>query len=232
MEKLFNLIFPPECAFCGAIKSVFCDYCLNLCKVLTKSLCVVCGKASDKGKTHEHCWIPGSPSQLMSVFEYSGLVRNCIRLSKYKKREFSTLKKLTERALHIVEYEIMEMLENGDFLVVPVPLHKITLRKRGFNQAEIIADLIGKKFSLKKEYSSLNRIKETQPMFGKSRIERFLNLESAFKVNKYLTKRISGKNILLVDDVCTSGATFLEASKALIESGAVDVKCFALSKKI
>jgi len=76
--------------------------------------------------------------------------------------------------------------------------------------------------------SILIRKKDTPHQTTFDRESRFKNVENAFKVNK----KVEGVNILLVDDICTTGATFLEASKLLMNAGAISVECFALSKKL
>ena len=76
--------------------------------------------------------------------------------------------------------------------------------------------------------SILTRIKDKHAQHDLSRPDRFKNIEGSFASSE----RVKGKKIILVDDICTTGATFLEASKVLFEHGAADVKCFALSKKV
>jgi len=137
-------------------------------------------------------------------------------------------------ALKILAKEMASLAYNfekdlTDFTVVPIPVSKKREKTRGFNQVKIISEEIAKKFNLKIENSILARKKETDVQHKHGREERFKNLEEAFTANP---KKVSGKKIVLVDDILTSGATFLEASKTLYKAGAKEVKCFALSKKI
>ena len=100
-------------------------------------------------------------------------------------------------------------------LVVPVPLHKSKIKERGFNQAEELAASVARLLNVKVDSLSLNRIRATRPQFGLNRGERRRNLEGAFAASSAL----SGKNVILVDDVLTSGATIYECARAVAAAG-------------
>jgi len=137
------------------------------------------------------------------------------------------MKKLSTEATAIA-YE-WDFINLEGYTCVPIP---ISIRKeayRGFNQAELIAKTLSWKFGLRYEISILNRVKDTRSQFSLSRKERFQNLNASFTC---LEEKVRGRKFLLVDDVCTTGATFLEAAKTLYLAGALDVKCFSLSKKV
>lgn len=224
MENLLNIIFPPKCVFCNSAGRIFCNSCLNETKILKEQRCIVCDTYSKNGITHERCLSKEVPLESISLFEYTGYVRECIRISKYSKKLFMCLKVLCEYGL--ANSKIPRTYYKG-FCVVPIPVSKIKYKQRGFNHADIIAYCVGRYFGLKVISEVLMRGKDTKAQYEKSRKERFENLEGAFYVNKKLAQ---GKKILLVDDVCTTGATLLEASKVLSVEGAVDVKCFTLSR--
>jgi ComF family protein len=259
MEKIINTIFPPKCVFCGAVGDVFCENCISTCNILKEQRCLICDRPSFDGKTHEYHFYKNQsppslnnrlrehsgasqpknavmkaitalgtkkyPSQLISPFIYEKNVRECIRKSKYSSRLFSCLKRLSFEGVNIV-YEWGYSFK--DFVVVPIPVSKQKENLRGFNQADIISKIFAKRFNLVVENSILARIKDKHAQHSLSREERFQNIKDSFLADK----RVEGKNIVLVDDICTTGATFLEASKVLFENGASDVKCFSLSKKL
>lgn len=103
--------------------------------------------------------------------------------------------------------------------VVPIPMSKNRLRKRRFNHAEELAEIVAKKTSLEFEPTLLCKIKNTYPQAEcKNRRERLENIRGSFAVNPNFDAR--GKNFLLVDDVATSGATLDEAARVLKKSGA------------
>lgn len=226
MDNLINKMFPPKCLFCNTVGDIFCDNCISNCNILPTQFCVVCDRQSEDGFTHKSCIkTGGEPLCSVSVYEYEGLVRECIRKSKYSQREFMALKKLSFEAVSVA-YDWG--LDFADFRLVPIPVSKGREKQRGFNQVDVISKAVSMKFKVPIDISILSRIRDTKAQHGVGREQRFLNVKGAFEANK----NVSGYKILLVDDICTTGATFLEASKVLYKSGALEVWCFSLSKKI
>lgn len=226
MENLFNAIFIPTCIFCKSTGSVFCLRCLAKCSVINEGFCVVCERRSLDGLTHLSCCNPSTPLQIFASYKYEGLVQQCIKKSKYGPKYFASLKRLINSA---VTYASKCGSDWKDFVVVPIPLSKNRYRERGFNQAELIGLEICKQFGLKMDLAILNRQKETRVQFASNRVERFKNMSQAFAADQ---KRVSGKKILLVDDICTSGATLLEASKCLHAANCDQIKCFTLARRL
>jgi len=113
-------------------------------------------------------------------------------------------------------------------LVAPVPLHPARLRKRGFNQAQLIAEVLSEELDLALDTKGLKRIRNTgAQMEIKDRDKRKTNVRGCFSADR---EKFSGKSILLVDDVYTSGATIKEAATALRQAGAKEVNTFVLAK--
>jgi len=102
--------------------------------------------------------------------------------------------------------------------IIPIPLHKTKLREREFNQAEILSRHIAKEFRKCVLTDVLLRTRETKTQADLEMAERILNVRDSFSVTKH--EQIRRKNILLVDDVLTTGATSSEAAKALKNAGA------------
>jgi competence protein ComFC len=227
MDKLFNLLFPPKCLFCNRVGDIFCDYCLAECLLLNPQYCVVCDQISSDGFTHKNCKGANLPSQSISVYLYTGKIRDCIKFSKYGPKQFAALKKLSDEAGDIAfEWNFIDF---SNYVCIPIPVSAKKEAYRGFNQAELIAKTLSWKFNLKYEKSILTRLKDTRSQFNLNRKERFQNLLGSFACT---ASKVCGRKFLLVDDVCTTGATFLEAARVLYLAGAVDVKCFSLSKKV
>jgi len=226
MDNIFNKLFPPRCLFCGSVGSVFCENCLSGCRLVKYQKCLVCDKPSLDGKTHQTCLRLGIPTQLISIYEYYGKVRDCIKKSKYYSRQFMALKILSREALGL-SYEWSGSFDG--FICVPIPLSKEKYLNRGFNQALLIAHTLAKGHKLTVDESILIRDRGTKAQHAINREERFKNVSGCFSATE---GNVGGKKILLVDDICTTGATFLEAAKTLYKVGAVEVKCFALSKKL
>jgi len=224
MEKALNILFPPKCFGCGANSGYFCHQCMLECKVARHFYCVVCDKPSVVGETHECCKKPGTPVSIFSPFEYKGLVRKCIMRAKYRSRLFAPLKTISREAADIAS---KCGLTYENYIVISIPLSGKRAKERGFNQAEFIARAVADRFSITYQDSFLVRNKETKAQHKKTREERFKNLENAFIVKKDL----QGQKILVVDDICTTGATLLEAARALHQAGAKEIKCFTLAKE-
>lgn len=111
-------------------------------------------------------------------------------------------------------------------VIIPVPMTKRSLLKRGFNQSLLIAKEVSIKKGIPLDIDSLQKPKETLPQVGLGAEERVKNIKNAFSVKGDL----KGKRVLLVDDVMTTGATLRECSKTLLKAGAIDVKGLVLAR--
>ncbi len=224
MENLVNTFFPAKCFNCGENYGDICRACLNECLIARNFYCIVCDKPVVKGKTHVKCEGNFTPRSIFSAFEYSGIVRKCIKTAKYRSKTFAPLKKL---ALEAAKMASTCNLQYQGYTVTSIPLSRKRNKERGFNQAGLILSAIARQYDLSHRESILARKKQTKAQYGQARKERFENLRGAFVCNR----NIKGQKILLVDDICTTGATLLEASKVLRSAEAQEVQCFTLAKK-
>ncbi len=115
-------------------------------------------------------------------------------------------------------------------IIVPVPLHPKRLRWRGFNQALLLGREVSRRWQIPVDPFILLRVKETAPQTQLPEEERRKNVRRAFDVNS--GKTIDGKNVLLVDDVYTSGATVNECSHTLLRAGAKEVHVLTLARAV
>jgi ComF family protein len=253
MENLMDIIFTPKCAFCGRLGKNICTDCLLLCNRQKHQKCIVCDKISSYGYTHEYCAyiekrireeprryqprrtshkiLPTSihpPTQLLSCYEYAGLVRKGITKAKYGRKKFVILKTLSQRGiLDIVsQYHDIASLSTNSILV-PIPSSRSNMKVRGFNQAEVVAKEFCKVLGLPLKTNLLKRKLDTKRQHSKTREDRIKNVSNAFAVSANLARN---KEILLVDDICTTGATLLAASTTLYAAGVKEVRCLVLSK--
>lgn len=121
--------------------------------------------------------------------------------------------------------ELCDFGEVGERAVTAVPMWKNKIRERGFNQAEMIGKLIATHYKVP-SFVMIERIKNTKPMYGLCKDERYKNIKNAFK---YVGKQIPDK-IILVDDVWTTGATMRECTLALKQAGVREVWGVALAR--
>jgi ComF family protein len=121
-----------------------------------------------------------------------------------------------------------DILADAD-LLVPIPLHRLRLAARRFNQSAELARVVSRECGAPVETHALLRVKATAPQVGLSRAQRSVNLSGAFRIDPERAALIEGRNIVLVDDVLTTGATANAAARALLKSGAgqVDLLVFA-----
>jgi len=115
-------------------------------------------------------------------------------------------------------------------LILPVPLYSTKQRQRQFNQAKLIARPLARVFSKELQNKLLIKIKSGPAQVDLSRTERFKNVQGAFRVKN--DKLLKNKNILLVDDVFTTGATVNECARTLSEAGANRIDVFVLARSL
>jgi len=114
---------------------------------------------------------------------------------------------------------------------VPIPLYKIRHRTRGFNQAELLAKEVANHFNLPLEINLLKRTIPTEPQANiKDDEKRKTNIKGVFKIHPSFLKKLRDRNIILIDDVSTTGATLVEAGKILKNNGANQVWALVVAK--
>jgi len=172
-------------------------------------------------------------SKYNALFQYKNkLSRKAIWAIKYNKNQ-NIIKKFSNLLYEFILENISEEMTFSTFnnpLIIPIPMHKNNLKERGYNQSELVAKEIfrideGKNFEIL--LNTLTKIKETPHQSSlKNKSERLKNLKDCFRADEKLVKN---RNIILIDDVITTGTTMKEASKTLREAGAKKVVCFALT---
>lgn len=197
-------------------------------------ICLVCNRASYDGLTHPKCRgvyvIDGS----FTSVDYKGTVKKLLYTFKYKPY-VSNLSTLLSDLFYegLIQQEgfmrAMEQSSNETIVLVPIPLHSTRLRQRGYNQSEILAIELGKKFDLPIE-NLLTRVKKTISQFGLKREERIENVKGAFLIHNSKFIIQSSTNVFLIDDIMTSGSTFLECAYVLKKAGVKRVWGLALAR--
>ena len=194
--------------------------------------CIGCKRNTPFGQTCFLCAKTNSVDQLLIVADYKDpLVEKSLKFLKYRfisdlERPLSVLMKKYLKWLTLdKKFNVFE----GSPLLIPVPLHPRRLNWRGFNQSELLAKDIADTFQMEMALDVIERTGNAVPQADiKEREERLKNLNGIFGVKNGI--RIAGREILLIDDVCTTGATLNECAKVLKASGASKVVALVVAR--
>lgn len=212
IEKILDLIFPPVCGICNKeINTYLCGKCE---KEINKITCVGENKYKDKYfSTH------------MYLFKYEGIIRN--KIISYKFNDKPYLYK-TFCEIFVKNKKVCEFLKKYD-IIISVPMYKKKKNQRGYNQSELIAREIAKKIeNIEYRNDILIKIRNTAKQSSLNKEQRKENLKNAYVVNN--NEYILNKNILIFDDIYTTGSTANECAKTLIEAGAKDVGILTIAR--
>ncbi len=159
----------------------------------------------------------------------NSIVKNLIHKFKYQKIYCiqPTLKQILSTSL--IQHQ--SYFKHNKYIIIPIPLHKYKKRTRGFNQSEIIANIISKILNIKTYNNVLIRFKNNPPQANQTDIlKRQENAKNIFKINENQKHLIKNKNIILVDDVFTTGSTLNECAKILKQNKANNIIAICLAK--
>ena len=237
IRQIAKIIFPDNiyCIRCASIIDstrpyALCDDCIRNFHWTNKKTCDKCGKLMEddgiyilcKDCRHDsHYFKKGFTCLMYGLYE-----KELVLAFKYGKQGYMG-EKLADMMMDRMEPEFENGL-NVD-IVIPVPIHKKKLRQRGFNQAELMARPLSKKWGLPLDCKTLIRTKSTPAMSNLTPLQRRENIAGAFVIEKVKEGVVKDKSILLVDDVYTTGSTVDECSKVLLAAGAKDVYVITLA---
>jgi competence protein ComFC len=223
-----DLIFPKKCVVCKKHGSYLCEQCFAFLSFDAKSLCLACNNPAFNNLTHPRCKRKYTIDGCFSALAYNKTVQKLIFNFKYKPY-LTDLKTVLSDLFYesiIQNEQFQQQIKKGEWILVPIPLSSPKLRRRGYNQAEILTKELAKKFNLSAQ-DLLTRVKETKTQVGLTNLQRKLNVKDAFLLKPHAVFVVKHKNVLLIDDVVTTGSTLLEAAKVL-KKGHVD-KVFGLT---
>ncbi|MBU4353430.1 ComF family protein [Candidatus Parcubacteria bacterium] len=213
IHTFLNFLFPQKCVGCGIKNNPpsdgLCDECL--------------AKIDYSG---------GAPRPyIFAASAYNdAYIKKTIWLLKYRgaRGAAESLAKLIYERAGEARLPIGSRASKSNWIIIPIPLSKKRLRERGFNQSELIGKHLSARMSVRMETNVLYKKFHTETQVSvKDKNERLKNLKGSFGVKN--PDMIRGANIILIDDVCTTGATISEARKVLREAGAKKVIAFVVA---
>ena len=220
---LFALVLPPRCPGCGVIvdgDGRFCPACFSGIEFIGPPQCETCGVpfAYDRGSGS----LCGACNQEPPVWRraraaltYQGAARAALLRFKFADREHLAAMMAPQMARAGAD-----LLGNG-VLLVPVPLHRWRLWRRGYNQSALLAQWLARAGHGELLVDALVRVRATRPSVGLNPTQRLANVKGAFRVRE--KQLVRGRHIVLIDDVLTSGATAAACAKTLMRGGAASV---------
>jgi len=221
-RHFLDLLFPPRCLGCRKPGVWLCQACLEQVPRIESSFCSICGdRAGNDGLCSRCRTRPLRIERIRSVLYFEGVLREAIHRLKYR-----GCVALAEPLGSLMAAYLDEHPMPAD-VVVPVPLHITRLRERGYNQAALLAHEMARGNGLVVNEHTLVRERATAAQVTLSAEERRLNVKEAFRC---VDAGVVGRKVLLIDDVCTTGATLEACALALYEGGASSVQALTLAR--
>ncbi|MCL2473380.1 MAG: ComF family protein [Alphaproteobacteria bacterium] len=233
---MLDIVFPPECIVCDApvgSPNSLCIDCWKNIEFISDPVCDQCGKPLEyypdfAEKERVLCFeciaVPSSVHQARAVMIYGDTSKKLILLLKHGDRVHLA------RILAPLMVSTGRDLLNAADIIVPVPLHTSRLLHRRYNQASMLAKHVGKLTSTPVLFNTLRRVKNTHPQGIMSKEDRDKNIHNAFHITASEKFKIRSRNILLIDDVRTTGSTSEECARVLLENGANKVTLLTLAR--
>ncbi len=220
---LLALVFPERCAGCDRAGNLFCADCQRELEFVLPPLCPLCGCPSSTDLLCHQCQqSPLAIDGIRSVAFFRGSLRRAIHAFKYR-----GMRSLAMPLGRLMSAHWQSAPLPVD-VIVPVPLHRRRLRERGYNQAALLAQVLGTEIGLPLGEDWLVRARATLPQVELDAGERKKNVVGAFQCHK--RDAVAARRVLLVDDVCTTGTTLESCSLALRQAGVRSVWGFTLGR--
>lgn len=224
-DLALDLLFPPRCVGCGKGGALLCSGCRSALQYLPPPLCDRCGLPLAESQVCTDC--ANDPPQIdgiRSLFPYDSVIRQAILQFKYE----NVRALASPLALLLWEYQQAQRLPAD--VLMPVPLHPHRLRSRGYNQSGLLARELGRLAALPVADDSIVRRKNTAPQARTASVaDRRRNVADAFACRD---RRSAGRHVIIIDDVCTSGATLKACAAALKAAGAASVWGLTLAREV
>lgn len=207
-RRLLHLFFPTRCPICG-----------NFIGYMDR----FCNDCNEKLNVYNDCINIEGADSFTAVFKYDDVIKPAIFLLK---------RGVDGNASYALGGALADKLKAEGIadkidVIVPAPMHRSDVRRRGFNQAALIADEIGIALGIPVDKKAVSKIRRTQAQKELDKLSRSRNLKNAFTAEP---SRLRNKRVLLVDDICTTGSTLRELTSIIKKNGATTVRCACCCK--
>ncbi|MFZ1470952.1 MAG: ComF family protein [Paracoccaceae bacterium] len=233
LQRVIAAVYPPQCITCHTLVATdfgLCGVCWRETPFITGLVCDKCGSPvpgdpEDGAVLCDECLHTARPwAQGRAAMLYRDNARRMVLALKHGDRM-----ELARPAGHWLHQAAAPLLR-PDMVAVPVPLHWWRLIRRRYNQASLLAAAVAKAAGIAHCPDALIRARNTGSQEGRGRDDRFANVGGAFQLHPRRRAWITGRPVLLVDDVMTSGATLAAATEACLEGGAAEVFVLSLAR--
>jgi ComF family protein len=208
VANAIDFLFPPHCLECSRAGKLLCEECQN--KIPAPP------PVQDSPYFEKH-----------ATAEFSGTIRKAIHALKYE-QQFRYATPLADRLTSYYSKHKEKHLRQAT-VITAVPLHNSRLKERGYNQSALLAARLAQGVGIRFCPELIMRVRETRTQVGLGMHERQANVADAFKADAILA---ANQYVLIVDDVCTTGATLHECAKALLDAGAIRVWALTVAKAV
>ena len=207
-RRLLHLFFPTRCPICGSIIGYMDRFCHD---------------CNEKLNVYDDCINIEGAESFTAAFKYDAVTKPAIFLLK---------RGVDGNASYALGGALADKLKSESIadkidVIVPAPMHRSDIRRRGFNQAELIANEIGRKLDIPVDNKAVIKIRRTRAQKELDKLSRANNLKAAFAAD---ATRLRNKRVLLVDDICTTGSTLREITSIIMKNGATSVRCACCCK--
>jgi ComF family protein len=228
LDKVIGWLAPPVCVGCGTEGLNICLGCSLAGIIPFGERCFNCSALSARARTCDKCAGRGFPRCVWVATDYGGLAKDLIQTCKFGHQRSAANSIAELMAETFLSFNSDEDILKADYLVVPVPTASSRVRQRGFDHSVALAHCVARRLNLQ-NIGGLKRIGQSRQV-GKTRAERFRQADGKYIAAR--PKSILGRNILLIDDVVTTGATLSSAAKELRKAGAKRVDALVFAKRL
>ncbi len=221
-----DLLFPKRCVGCDIEGAFLCSECSDDLPSLVPPYCFICSQPGDlMMRLCRRCWErPLQIDGIRSPYRFEGAIRNAVHSLKY--RNLRAMAPVLAGLL--ADFVVTQSIEAD--LLVPAPLHPKRERSRGYNQSLLLARETGALLDMETSSDALRRVQNTPSQASvSSEEERWVNVANAFQAAPDL---VGGKRVIILDDVCTTGATLEACSLALKAAGALSAQGLTLAREV